>query len=99
MATYLLRPGLQILLWSIFVTLFFNHFILSLNPFLGFVFSILLLIALIAQLILLRKNGLVYIGIFLLGLVVLTTVLLYLDSRIFNYPKRYYSVTFHTKNR
>jgi len=93
MATYLLRPGLQILLWSILVTLFFNHFILRLNPFLGLIFSILLLIALIAQLILLRKNGLVYIGVFLLGLVVLTTVLLYLDSQIFNYPRRYYSLT------
>jgi hypothetical protein len=93
MTTYLLRPGLQILLWSVFITFCINHFVLGLNPFLGSVCSILLLIAVIIQLVLLRKNGLAYIGMFLVGLVILTTVLLYLDNQIFDHYRRYYSHT------
>lgn len=91
MNTYILRPGLQILLWSVAITLCINHFILSLNPFLGLVCSILLLIAVIVQLVFLRQHGVVYIGLFLLCLIILTAILLYLDGRTFSYPARYYS--------
>lgn len=91
MSTYLLRPGLQILIWSVFITLCINHFILALNPFLGSVCSILLLIAVIVQLVVLRKNGLVYIGIFVIGLIVLITIFLYLDNQMFDHSRRYYS--------
>jgi len=93
MTTYLLRPGLQILLWSVFITLCVNHFILNLNPFLGVVCSILLLIAIVVQLVFLRKHGFAYIGVFLLALLLLTTVLLYVDEQIINHHGRYYSHT------
>lgn len=93
MATYLLRPGLQILLWSVLITLCINHFIPGLNPFLGLVCGILLLIAVIVQLVFLRKKGIIYIGVFLLCLVILTAVSLYLDGQLFSHPTRYYSNT------
>ncbi|CAN5650462.1 hypothetical protein BH09BAC4_BH09BAC4_03450 [soil metagenome] len=91
MTKYRLRPGLQILLWSVFITLCINHFIPNLNPFLGLVCSVLVLILVVGQLIFLRKHGLVYVGIFLLCLLTVTAMLLYFDNLIFSYPKRYYS--------
>ena len=38
-----------------------------------------------------RRKGWVYMGTFLLWLVVLTTIFMYVDSKIFDHPRRYYS--------
>lgn len=89
-----LRSGLHILLWSLLITVAYDHFILSQNPFLGLVFSVVLLTAILIQLILLRKRGLTYIGIFLTGLIAVTTVLMYIDDQLFSgtTPRRYYGI-------
>jgi hypothetical protein len=88
-----LRPGLQILLWSLFIAVVYNHFIRNLNPFLSLVCSGLLVLGVGAQLLFLRKFGLMYSIVFLLCLVTLTAVLMYYDNQIFNGPTRYYSPT------
>ena len=87
-----LRFGLYILLWSVLITIVYNHFILGLNPFQALVTSVLLLIAVIVQLIRLRKRGMAGIGIFLTGLVVVTLLLSYVDDRLFSHTisRRYY---------
>ncbi|WP_080240414.1 hypothetical protein [Spirosoma rigui] len=89
MHTYL-RPGLQILVSSLFIAIVYNHFIRDLNPFLSLVFSSLLGLGVGAQLIVLRKFDLVYSIVFLLCLITLTAVLMHYDNEIFNGPARYY---------
>lgn len=91
---FTLRLGLHILLWSLLITVA-HHFILTLNPFLASVTSLGLLIAVIAQLIRLRKRGLAYIGIFITGLLVGIILLSYVDEQLFGQTtsRRYYSST------
>ncbi len=90
MTTNLISPILQILFWSVIVTVCINHLIPNSNPFLELVFCILLFFLVVTQLIFLKKHGVIYVGIFLLSLIILTVILLYLDNQIFDSPKRYY---------
>lgn len=92
--TFTLRLVLHILLWSVLITITYHHFILNLNPFLALVSSLVLLITIIVQLIRLRKRGMVYIGIFLTGLVVVTMLLSYVDEQLFSQTisRRYYGI-------
>jgi hypothetical protein len=90
MLTYL-RPGLQILLSSLFIAIVYNHFIRDLNPFMSLVASGFLVLGVGAQLIFLRKFDLVYSIVFLLCLITLTAVLIHYDNEIFSGPSRYYN--------
>ncbi|MBO0935386.1 hypothetical protein J2I47_02375 [Fibrella sp. HMF5335] len=92
MMTSYLRPSLRVLIWSLLVALCLNHFTTSLNPFQGLVVLVLITTAVLVQLVLLRRKGWVYVGTFLLWLIVLTTIFSYIDGRIYDHPRRYYSI-------
>ncbi|MEZ0540857.1 hypothetical protein [Fibrella arboris] len=87
-----LRFGLRVLIWSLFLSVAVGHFTTSLNPFLGSVVSFLCLIAVVVQLILLRRNGFLYVCLFFLSVVALTYGIMYVDDLLFDYPRRYYSI-------
>ncbi|MVM41529.1 hypothetical protein GO730_33970 [Spirosoma sp. HMF3257] len=69
-----------------------NHFILLQNPFIGSVCLIVLLLAVLIQLVRLRKHGIVYVSVFLASLLLLTAIFLYLDGQFFSFPRRYYGI-------
>jgi phosphoglycerol transferase MdoB-like AlkP superfamily enzyme len=85
------RLGIRALLWSLLIVGFTDYARPGLNPFQGLVLLVLLVLALIIQLILLRKRGIAYIGLFLGSVVLLTIVFLYLDNQFISHPTRYYS--------
>ena len=86
-----LRPGLRVLIWSLLLTVGLTYSTI-LNPFLGSILFCLPIIALVVQLVLMRRKGWAYIGTFLLWLVVVTTLFIYVDAKIFDHPRRYYSL-------
>lgn len=86
-----LQFGLRVTLWSLLLAIG-SYFTSSLNPFQGTIIFLLLLVAIIVQLILLRKKGLRYIGGFLLCTITLTSLFIYLDDRLVEHPRRYYSI-------
>ncbi|WP_375444189.1 hypothetical protein [uncultured Fibrella sp.] len=83
--------GLRVTLWSLLLAIG-SYFSMSLNPFQGSVIFLFLLVAVIVQLVLLRKKGLRYVGAFLLCTVALTSLFIYLDDRLIDHPRRYYSI-------
>jgi hypothetical protein len=86
-----LRPGLRVLIWSLLLAISLTYSTI-LNPFLGAVLFWPPIITLVVQLILMRRKGWAYIGVFLFWLIVLTTVFVYADNKIFNHPRRYYAI-------
>lgn len=90
MLTYL-RPGLQLLLSSLFIALVYNHFIRDLNPMSSLLCCGLLVLGIGGQLVFIRKFDLVYSIVFLLCLITLTAILMHYDDQLFSGPARYYS--------
>ena len=86
------KPIIRAFWWSLALALLANHVVALFNPFQGLVLLIILLIAVLVQVVMLRKRGLTYIGTFFVGVGVLTVALIYLDNALFAGPRRYYGV-------
>ncbi|MEZ0608966.1 hypothetical protein ACAW74_10650 [Fibrella sp. WM1] len=90
-----MHPYLQASLRAFFggILLMLHHaFATSLNPFSGSVVLILALLAVVIYLFSLRKKGLLYIGVFLLSLIVFTSLFIAIDNRLFEHKRRYYAI-------
>lgn len=86
------QASLRAFIWSIAITLVLNHLTNSLNPFLGSVVLLMTLVAVVLCLVWLRKKGLQYVGAFLLGLIVFTSLFMALDNGLFEHSRRYYAI-------
>lgn len=86
------QAGLRAFLWSVAITFVLHYLTPSLNPFLGSVMLLVAVLAVVIYLFSLRKKGLPYIGIFLLSLIVFTSLFMALDNRFFEHSRRYYAI-------
>lgn len=90
---FYLNAGLRALVCSIALALALNHLTTSLNPFLGLVSLLLILLLVGVYLFSLRRKGWRYLLVFLLSLVAFTSLFTQLDDRFFNHPRRYYAIS------
>ena len=82
------KPIIRAFWWSLGLALLTNHVVVLLNPFQGSVVLTVLLISVAVQVVMLWKRGPVHVGTFIVGVVVLTVRLTYLDNVLFAGPRR-----------